>query len=249
LETRGIRATGKRFIIGSIGVKIAAERLPDSRGDAVQKPTPGALTGLALAALVAMTAPARGQLLSKWGHPVFTVGGTPYDSVNQGHGALYPGGPGFIPGYGYYPGPGPGRYPWIDGPGTPFDRRTLARPFAALPPAAVDAPAGPAAAAPEVLHPPAPVETAPPGAALVIVKLPEEAELFFDGARTGQGGSYRRFVTPSLSPGGEQHYTLEARWHIKGVELTRREKVQVQPGAVVTANFLSTNGWTGTRDR
>ena len=69
-------------------------------------------------------AAAAAQLMSKWGHPVFTIGSTPYDSINTGQGN-YPGGPGFIPGYGYYPGPGPDHYPWMDGPGTPFDRRQL----------------------------------------------------------------------------------------------------------------------------
>ena len=86
---------------------------------------------LPLSCFFATAAPASAQILSKWGHPVITLGLTPYDSVNVGHGN-YPGGPGFIPGYGYYPGPFPSRYPWLDGPDVPFDRRTVAKIGAAV---------------------------------------------------------------------------------------------------------------------
>src|SRR4051812_15460159 len=104
---------------------------------------------LATALVFSFDQPAHGQLLSKWGHPVIMLGGTPYDTSSSGHGN-YPGSPGFIPGYGYYPGPGPGTYPWIDGPGVPFDRRRVAGAVAE----------GPA-----------------PGVAWMVVKLPAEAEI------------------------------------------------------------------------
>jgi uncharacterized protein (TIGR03000 family) len=190
-------------------------------------PTGGVLAFLSLATLLGEPSPAAAQWLSKWGHPVVTLGWTPYDSVNTGHGN-YPGSPGFIPGYGYYPGQGPDHYPWLDGPGVPFDRRKLAAPR-------VDgAPDGPAAE-----------EAPPPGAALVVVKLPAEAELWVDGAATRQGGSYRCFVTPPLEEGRPVLYTLRVRWRVKGAELCRVEEVQVRPGTVATVNFLTTDSWTG----
>jgi uncharacterized protein (TIGR03000 family) len=161
--------------------------------------------------------------MSKWGHPAFTIGLTPYDSINTGHGN-YPGGPGFIPGYGYYPGMGPEHYPWLDGPGTPFDRRKLA---VSIPPAAF------------VEDPP------PPDVALIVVKLPAEAELWFNGAATSQSGSYRRFVTPALSGPGPFKYTLRVRWRLGTVELSRVEEIHIQPGATATVNLLTTEGWTG----
>src|SRR5437870_140824 len=80
---------------------------------------------LTMALLVGFERPTMAQWMSVWGHPAFTIGGTPYDSVNQGHGE-YPGSPGFIPGYGYYQ--RPGQYPWIDGPAIPFDRRQIYAP-------------------------------------------------------------------------------------------------------------------------
>src|SRR5207244_1128017 len=118
---------------------------------------------LALAILIGFTGPTMGQLMSKWGHPAFTIGATPYDSVNQGHGN-YPGSPGFIPGYGYYQ--GPGQYPWIDGPTISFDRRQIHAPSAG---------SGTDSRSP---------------ATRVVVKLPAEAELWFDDFKTTLRGTY-----------------------------------------------------------
>ena len=124
----------------------------------LRKPATAGAAVLSLVILCGVTRPVRAQLMSKWGHPVFTLGWTPYDSINVGHGN-FPGGPGFIPGYGYYPGRGPDHYPWMDGPGTPFDRRKLSAAF----------PAEGGRSGPE--------EEAPlsPGTALLIVKIPAEA--------------------------------------------------------------------------
>ena len=155
--------------------------------------------------------------MSKWGHPVITLGLSPYNSVNLGHGN-YPGSNGFIPGYGYYPGEIHGTYPWLDGPGTPFDRRQIA---------------------PQV------VESAPPDTALIVVKVPQDAELWFDDTRTAQRGSYREFRTPALP--ADASYRLRVRWVVKGVELTRVESVRVAPGGALTVNFLTEDGWTGRR--
>jgi uncharacterized protein (TIGR03000 family) len=197
-------------------------------------PTPAvALSALLTVALFATPGQVHGQLMSTWGHPVFTFGSTPYDSTNAGHGN-YPGGPGFIPGYGYYPGQGPGHYPWMDGPGTPFDRRLLWGEVPGAPPAA------------EPVPPPADVPL-PAGAALVSVRIPAEAELWFDDAKTSQTGSYRQFATPPLPAGRELVYTLRARWRLRDVELHRVEVVRVQPGARVTVDFLTTDSWTGYR--
>ena len=181
-----------------------------------------------LFALVGQPQPVHAQLMSKWGHPVFTIGATPYDSTNTGHGN-YPGGPGFIPGYGYYPGRGPDHYPWMDGPDTPFDRRSIV-------PAVPVAPAAPPPA--EMLPAPTPVN-----AAIIVVKVPAEAELWFGGTPTAQGGSYRVFVTPPLPNGREASYTLRAHWPIKSVELTRTENVRVSAGSRVEVNLLTADGW------
>jgi uncharacterized protein (TIGR03000 family) len=179
-----------------------------------------------LAGLFGSAEPANAQWLSKWGHPVITLGSTPYDSTNTGHGN-YPGGPGFIPGYGYYPGPEPNHYPWMDGPGTPFDRRKIT----------VTMPT----------PPPDYQEALPPGMALIIVRVPAGAVLWFNGAPTTQTGSYRRFLTPPLPEGGESLYSLRVRWYFQDAELSRVEEVRVRPGMTQTVNLLTTDSWTGRR--
>ena len=191
------------------------------------------LTAAVFSLFLALAQPASAQVMSKWGHPVVTFGWTPYDSVNTGHGN-YPGSPGFIPGYGYYPSSSPDHYPWMDGPGTPFDRRKL---NVGLPNGGI----GETLATPQGEQPP------PPGQALIIVKIPGDAELTFDGAKTSQTGTYRRFLTPTLPNGQAFVYTLQVRWLTKGVELLRTEQVTVAPGTTSTANFLTTDSWTGRR--
>jgi uncharacterized protein (TIGR03000 family) len=178
-----------------------------------------------LLVLAGVADPAAAQCLSKWGHPVFSIGWTPYDSINAGHGNI-PGGPGFIPGYGYFPASGELRYPWMDGPGTPFDRRKLA-------------------VVPEhEQHTPS-VEPIPADAALLILKVPAEAEVWINQVRTLQAGSYRRFIAPPLPAGRPLVYTVEAHWRIQDADLTRIEEVTVPPGGRVTLNFLTPEGWSG----
>jgi uncharacterized protein (TIGR03000 family) len=111
---------------------------------------------------------------------------------------------------------------WVDGPAAPLNGHGT------LPPAAGE-------------------EVPPVDAALVIVKLPDDAELWIDDTRTAQEGSYRRFVTPALEPGHQFVYTLRVRWHIKDAELTRVEKARVERGKSVAVNFLTIDSWTGVR--
>jgi uncharacterized protein (TIGR03000 family) len=183
-------------------------------------PSDLAASTFALAMLIGFTEPAMAQLMSKWGHPAFTIGGTPYDSINQGHGE-YPGSPGFIPGYGYYQ--GPGQYPWIDGPTIPFDRRQIYAPSAG---SVTDS------------------HIAAGAVARVVVKLPAQAELWFDNYKTTQRGSYREFLAPITA---ESNYTLSVRWQTQGAELTRTQSVCLEPGQTLTVNFLTVEGWSGRR--
>ena len=168
------------------------------------------------------------RVMSIWGHPVITIGWTPYDVQDPGNYNGVAGSPGFIPGYGNYPGIWPSKYPWMDGPGTPFDRRKLLQGnITPIPPAEEEQP--------------------PADAALLIVKLPAEAELWINDARTSQEGSYRHFQTPTLPPDRDLTYTLKVNWRIKDAQLTRTERIQVRPGEKATVNFLNADHWTGQR--
>jgi len=188
---------------------------------------------LSLVALLCCTGSIRAEfpcwssrVMSIWGHPVVTIGWTPYDVQDPGNYNGVAGSPGFIPGYGNYPGIWPSRYPWMDGPDTPFDRRKLMqRPGATAIPVEEEVP--------------------PADAAFIIVKLPAEAELWINDAKTAPEGSYRRFQTAQLPADRDLTYTLKVYWRIKDAQLTRTEKVQVHQGAKATVNFLTTENWTG----
>jgi uncharacterized protein (TIGR03000 family) len=119
----------------------------------------------------------------------------------------------------------------MDGPDTPFDRRKLVPIFP-------DIFAQEAAAERHALD---------AGAALIIVKLPAEAELWFNDAPTVQTGSYRRFFSPRLPAGRTLIYTVRARWRLRDVELQRLETVEVRPGMVSSVDLLTVDSWTGRR--
>jgi len=86
---------------------------------------------------------------------------------------------------------------------------------------------------------PAPDEEHDPRTALITVQVPETAEVWIFGARTGQGGTLRRFVTPPLESGTNSWYEIKARWMDgqKNVEQTRR--VNLFPGARPVVDFLA----------
>jgi len=179
---------------------------------------------LAVVAALSASSSVQAQFLSRWGNPVISFGWTPYDWDETGLGHYY-GRPPFVPRHGYYLECGPAQYsPWIEWPGMPINGRKI-MPLH-VPPSAND-------------------EVPPPDAALVIVKLPAEAELWFDKTKSTQEGSYRRFVTPPLKTDRPLVYTLRVQWHIKDAELTRVEKVHVEPGKTIIVNFLTVDSWTG----
>src|SRR5262249_17571547 len=131
----------------------------------------GKIALLAVFALLWWQSLAEAQVPAKGCRFVITFGWTPYYWDETGLGNYF-GRPPHNASYGYHPGYIPGPHPpWMDGPGTPFDSRRTEPPFS---------------------QPPAVDEVPPPDAALVIVKLPAEAELWFDETRTVQDGSYRR---------------------------------------------------------
>jgi uncharacterized protein (TIGR03000 family) len=188
-----------------------------------------------LAAAVCLTAagPTHAQLLSTWGHPVFTLGWTPYEAMSAGHG-YYIGSDGFIPGYGYYPGQGPSHYPWYDVPagrghgGPAYDFH----PAPGTPSFPTHANATPA---PKSVG----TETLPATAAVLTVRVPESAAVWFDEVKTSQTGAARRFVTPELPAGSAYSYAVHARWTENGLPVHRTRVVDVRPGDRLTVDFLA----------
>jgi uncharacterized protein (TIGR03000 family) len=81
-----------------------------------------------------------------------------------------------------------------------------------------------------------------PDAALVDVRLPSDAELWFDSDKTSQTGSFRQFVTPSLKSDADNTYTVTALWLENGKAVEQKRRIQVSPGARVMVDFSAPAG-------
>lgn len=62
----------------------------------------------------------------------------------------------------------------------------------------------------------------------ILVVVPENAELWFNGTQTKQSGPMREFISPKLTVGKRYAYDIKARWQENGktVEQTRTAHVQ-----------------------
>jgi uncharacterized protein (TIGR03000 family) len=73
----------------------------------------------------------------------------------------------------------------------------------------------------------------------IVVLVPADAEVFFDGGPTTQKGTERLFHTPPLQVGKQYHYTVRARWTQDGKKVEQTRKVAVRGGGRVRVNFLA----------
>jgi len=85
---------------------------------------------------------------------------------------------------------------------------------------------------------PTPAEEQDSNAAMLEVRVPENAQLWFAGAKTSQTGAVRHFVSPSLPAGRTFTYEIRARWtDASGSSVDRTKQVKVQAGARVGVDF------------
>jgi uncharacterized protein (TIGR03000 family) len=87
-----------------------------------------------------------------------------------------------------------------------------------------------------------PVAVARPAESAVIdVTLPDPAaEVWVEGARTRQGGTQRRYLSPELAPGSDYVYAIRARWRdAQGTVKLQQQNVVVRAGARVSVTFPS----------
>jgi uncharacterized protein (TIGR03000 family) len=83
----------------------------------------------------------------------------------------------------------------------------------------------------------APAPTA--GTATIILRVPADAQVFFDGNPTTQAGTEREYVTPPLAAGATFHYSIRARWTENGRPVEQTRRVPVTAGARVRVDFTS----------
>jgi uncharacterized protein (TIGR03000 family) len=86
-----------------------------------------------------------------------------------------------------------------------------------------------------------------PTAAYIAVRLPANAEIWFDGDKTTQTGSDRLFVTPPLSPDRDYTYKVRVQWSEDGRKVERMHSVAIRAGDRASLDFVSANVATGPR--
>jgi uncharacterized protein (TIGR03000 family) len=74
-------------------------------------------------------------------------------------------------------------------------------------------------------------------AAVVEVRLPAAAELWFDGMATTLAGERRIFTTPPLRAGLTYSYEVQVRWREGGQDVLRSERAIVRAGEAVVVDF------------
>jgi uncharacterized protein (TIGR03000 family) len=73
--------------------------------------------------------------------------------------------------------------------------------------------------------------------AYVIVGVPPDADLWFEGVRTTLTGSSREFTSPPIQPDRAYTYEVHARWVEGGREVEQTQNVMFRAGDRVTVNF------------
>ncbi len=81
-----------------------------------------------------------------------------------------------------------------------------------------------------------------PSNAVISVKVPAAAKVWFDDEATRSTGTDRVFHSPPLPRGRRFHYTLRASWTADGKPVTQSRKVYFRAGEQVTVDFLKPQG-------
>ncbi len=75
--------------------------------------------------------------------------------------------------------------------------------------------------------------------AKIVILVPAEAELYFDGTLTTQTGTRRVFNTPALAAGTNYSYSVRAVWTEDGRPVQQTRTVGVRAGASLVVDFTS----------
>jgi uncharacterized protein (TIGR03000 family) len=76
-----------------------------------------------------------------------------------------------------------------------------------------------------------------PNTAKVVVTLPADAKLTFDGHQNTTSSDRREFVSPTLTPDMDYHYTVKAEVIRDGKPVVKTESVTVRAGKTSTLEF------------
>jgi len=145
-------------------------------------------------------------------------------------------GPGIVIGGGFYPYAYPYSYysPYYSAVPYGFTYSTWGVPRVVyVDPSADPGPTGPPPSAQQLPPPSAETTTA----ATVEVRLPADAQLWFDDTLTKPTGATRSFQTPPLQADKTFHYTIRARWTEGGQVVEQSRRVDVRAGQRSVVDF------------
>jgi uncharacterized protein (TIGR03000 family) len=74
--------------------------------------------------------------------------------------------------------------------------------------------------------------------ALVVLHVPEDAEVFFNDTATSAKGTMRLYETPALRQGEELRYTVRVVWEEDGDAVNHTDTIQVRAGEVVSVDVM-----------
>src|SRR5256885_14684228 len=80
-------------------------------------------------------------------------------------------------------------------------------------------------------------EAVPADRALIVVRVPATAAVWFENTPTTRTGSERRFLSPALEPGKSYTYAVKARWDEGGTPKQVVRSVVVAPGKRSVVDF------------
>jgi uncharacterized protein (TIGR03000 family) len=96
----------------------------------------------------------------------------------------------------------------------------------------------PPAADYQSFYPPSTLSTTPADTrAHVTVRVPADAQVWFEGTATTSTGPVREFYSPALTSGQRYVYTIRARWTENGQDVTQTQQVYVTAGSQVELEF------------
>jgi uncharacterized protein (TIGR03000 family) len=82
-------------------------------------------------------------------------------------------------------------------------------------------------------------ETPRDDTAILSIRLPADAKLFFGNAEASvQNGAVRLFRSPALDPRSTYQYELRARWMENGQQVERTRTVPIRANQVVNVDFM-----------
>jgi uncharacterized protein (TIGR03000 family) len=76
------------------------------------------------------------------------------------------------------------------------------------------------------------------GQVLINVRVPPNAEVWFDDQKTSQTGPTRSFITPPLNPDHDFVYHIRARWTENGRQVEKTRRIDVHAGDRLFVNFM-----------